>query len=317
MRLIRLVLVVLAAAGAVLVLAGPLAAQTSDASTTESFVVLTGRLDLAAGEVYDDALIFDGDATIDGDVTNTAIAFNGDVTVSGRVGGSVVAFNGLVVLESGAEVGGDVVSSQPAQIAEGATVAGSTSTSGTPTDLDFGEFFTVSRVAIWVGTSVSSLVLGLLLLLFAPRAGEAVAATASRRFGLSVGIGFAVFFGLPIAAIIALVTLVGIPLGAGILLGLALLFWIGYVAAALAIGRLLVKPPTSRLLAFLAGWLILRVIAIVPGIGGLAWFLVTVFGLGALAVAARMAGRIDAVPPTSPAVPVPPPPPMPGVPSSP
>ena len=135
-------------------------------------------------------------------------------------------------------------------------------------------------------------------------------------FGKSVGIGFAVFFGLPIAGLIALITLVGIPFGAGLLLGLALLFWIGYVAAAIAIGRLLVKPPTSRLLAFLAGWLILRVVAIIPGFGGLVWFLATVFGLGAIAVAARRAGRIDT--PAAGDLAVPPPPPMPpAVPSAP
>jgi hypothetical protein len=103
------------------------------------------------------------------------------------------------------------------------------------------------------------------------------------------------------------VTLVGIPFGIGVLLGLALLFWMGYVAAALALGRIVVKPPTSRLLAFLAGWLILRVIAIVPGIGGLAWFLATVFGLGLLAVTARRSGRDRA----GTSLPVPPPPPMP------
>jgi hypothetical protein len=316
MRLIRLVLVVLAAAGVVLVLAEPLAAQSAGSDLTKSFVVLTGRLDVATGEIYQDAIILDGDAAIAGTVDEEVLAFNGDVFVSGHVGGSVVAFNGRVTLESGATVGGDVVSSQPAQIAEGAKVAGTVSSQGVPSDLNLGRFATVSRVAIWVATSVSSLVLGLLLLLFAPRAGEAIAITASSRFGLSVGIGFAVFFGLPIAAVIALVTLVGIPLGAGLLLALGLLFWIGYVAAALAIGRLLVKPPTARLLAFGAGWLILRVIAIVPGIGGLVWFLATVFGLGALTVAARRAGRVETAA-ALPAVAVPPPPPMPGVPSAP
>jgi hypothetical protein len=317
MRPFRLVLVVLAAAGAVLVLAGPLAAQSDAPDPSKSFVVLTGQLDVPEGQTYQDAIIFDGDATIAGVVTEEALAFNGDVTVSGHVGGSVVAFNGRVVLGSGATVGGDVVSSEPAQISEGATVAGTTSSQGVPNDLNIGRFATVSRVAIWVATSISSLVLGLLLLLFAPRAGEAIAVTASRRFGLSVGIGFAVFFGLPIAAVIALVTLVGIPLGAGILFALGLLFWIGYVAAALSVGRLLVKPPTTRMLAFLAGWLILRVIAIVPGIGGLVWFLATVFGLGALTVAARRAGRAGTPAPPMGAIAVPPPPPMPGVPSTP
>ena len=43
------------------------------------------------------------------------------------------------------------------------------------------------------------------------------------------------------------------------------------------------------MLAFLAGWGILRVIALVPFLGGLAWFGATVFGLGALA--SRCGGR--------------------------
>ncbi len=318
MRLIRLVLVVLASAGAVILLAGPLAAQTPTIDSTRSFIVLTGQLDIAEGQRYEDAVIFDGDATIAGTVLNDVVAFNGDVTVSGDVLGSVVALNGKVTLESGARVGGDVVSSEPAAIAEGATVVGTTSSSGLPTNFNVGKFVTVSRVAVWVATSVSSFLLGLLLLLFAPRAGEAVATTASSMFGRSVGIGFAVFFGLPIAALIALITLVGIPFGAGLLLALGLLFWIGYVAAAIAIGRLLVKPPTSRLLAFLAGWLILRVVAIIPGFGGLVWFLATVFGLGAIAVAARRAGRIDTPAAGAGALTVPPPPPMPpAVPSAP
>jgi hypothetical protein len=315
MRPIRALLVVLAAAGTVLLPTGQLVAQTTDTlADRPSFVVFTGKLDVAEGEVYQDAVIFDGDVTVDGSVVENVVAFNGDITVSGTVGENVVALNGRVTLASGASVGGDVISSDPADVAEGATVGGQVTSEGLPTDFDFGGYLAVSRVAIWFATSVSSLVLGLLLLLFAPRAGDSVSATAARRFGRSIGIGFAVFFGLPIAAGIAVVTLIGIPLGVGILLGLALLFWIGYVAAGLAIGRRLIGPPTSRLLAFAAGWAILRVVAIVPGIGGLAWFLATVFGLGALAVAARDAGReARAVAPagasTGGPIPVPPPPP--------
>lgn len=313
MHLGRICLVVLATVGAVLVGAGPLAAQTTDPETDRSFVVFTGRLDIPQGEVFQDAVIFDGDATVAGDVVNSVVAFNGDVAVSGSVGESVVALNGRVTLEAGARVGGDVVSRDQANISEGAIVGGRVSAEGLPTGFDVGRYVTVSRVAIWFATSASSLVLGLLLLLFAPRAGETVAATASGRFGRSIGIGFAVFFGLPITGGIAIATLIGIPLGVGILLGLALLFWIGYVAAALAIGRQLIKPPTSRMVAFLVGWAILRVIAIVPGVGGLVWFLATVFGLGALAVAARDAGRQTG--PTPGTVAVPPPPPMPVPPS--
>jgi hypothetical protein len=37
--------------------------------------------------------------------------------------------------------------------------------------------------------------------------------------------------------------------------------------------------------AFLVGWGILRVLALVPILGGLVWFAAVVFGLGALVVA--------------------------------
>jgi hypothetical protein len=319
-RRVRLVPAVLASASGLLLLAGPATAQ-SDADTqdaTPSFVVLTGRIEIHEGEIFQDALIFDGDVRVDGEVVGDVAAFDGEATIAGHVGGNVVVLSGGVTLEPGASVGGDVVSRDPAQIAETATVGGRVSSQGLPSDFNLGRLASVSRVAVWVATSVSSLVLGLLLLLFAPRAGDSVAATASRRFGLSVGIGFAVFFGVPVAAGIAIATLVGIPFGVGVLLGLALLFWMGYVAAALALGRVAVKPPASRLLAFLAGWLVLRALAIVPGIGGLAWFLATVFGLGLLAVAARHAGRDPAGTLThvGPPPPIPPPPPMPAGPAS-
>src|SRR4029078_11893570 len=116
MRIVPLVLVVLATAGAVVLLAGPLAAQSPTVDTTRSFIVLTGQLDVAEGQLFEDAVIFDGDATIAGTVVNDAGAVNGAMTVSGDVGGSVVALNGKVTLESGATVGGDVVSSEAAQI---------------------------------------------------------------------------------------------------------------------------------------------------------------------------------------------------------
>jgi len=70
-----------------------------------------------------------------------------------------------------------------------------------------------------------------------------------------------------------------------LLLALLPIYAIGYTTSAFLLGRAIVRPPTSRFLAFLAGWGILRAIALVPGLGILAWFGATVFGLGALVVA--------------------------------
>ena len=111
-----------------------------------------------------------------------------------------------------------------------------------------------------------------------------------------------VFFLLPIVAILLLVIVVALPLGLFMLLALGLLYTVGYVAGAHAIGRLLVKAPTtSRFLAFLAGWGILRVLGLIPVLGGLAWTLASIFGLGVLWVAIRRAPaepiQAQAVPP--------------------
>ena len=49
--------------------------------------------------------------------------------------------------------------------------------------------------------------------------------------------------------------------------------------------RRILREPTAWILAFLVGWGILRVLALIPILGGLVWFAAVVFGLGALLVA--------------------------------
>jgi hypothetical protein len=80
--------------------------------------------------------------------------------------------------------------------------------------------------------------------------------------GATIGFGLLWFVLLPIVAVVLFVTIVGIPLGLFLLLALALVYTIGYVVGALALGRLVVKEPTSRYVAFLSGWVILRILAL-------------------------------------------------------
>ena len=58
----------------------------------------------------------------------------------------------------------------------------------------------------------------------------------------------------------------------------------------------------ARIGAFFAGFGILRAAALIPGIGFIVWFLVCIYGLGALLQAAWRAGRGrgPAVPPSAP-----------------
>jgi hypothetical protein len=142
---------------------------------------------------------------------------------------------------------------------------------------------------------VSTLLLGLLLLLLAPRGADAVARAGRDAVGASIGWGAALVFGLPVASVLLLITLVGIPFGLGLLFGLALLYSVGYVYGAFVVGRLVIRPSRHggprRVAAFLAGWAILRVVGFVPVLGAITWVLAAWYGLGSLLVAVWRARR--------------------------
>jgi hypothetical protein len=206
-------------------------------------------------------------------------------------------------VHSGAHVGGDIVSQSPPTIEQGATVDGNLERVGSR--FDWQGYGFAGRFVWWVGYSASTLFLGLLLLLLFPAVDSAIVRTWRDQIGGAIGAGAAMFFLLPIVAVLMLITVVGIPLGLFMLLALALLYTVGYVAGTQALGRLLVKQPTSRYLAFLAGWVIVRVVALVPVLGFFAWIVVSLVGLGLLTVALRTTRAETTAADTTP----PPPPP--------
>lgn len=265
--------------------AAPALAKAEGKSDTQ--IVVTGRAEVRAGERADTVVIFDGPAVIDGTVDGAVVALNGDIRVTGTVDEDVVALRGRAIIESGARVGGDVVSSESPQVAPGATVEGETRT----VRFSFRAVGLFFWFAWWVAATVSLAILGLLLLRLAPAAMASCLGVARNDLAAAAGWGVAVAIGLPIASVAVLLTLVGIPLGLLGLLSLALLYSLGYLVAALALGRLIVKEPTSVYLSFLVGLGILRVVGLIPVIGGLVSFLASAVGLGALAIAGWRAAR--------------------------
>jgi hypothetical protein len=279
----------LAAAGLmVLALPGPAWAQDNGSGADDNDqVVLTGRLLVESDRTVDTAVIFNGPATIEGTVREDLFILNGDTEIAGTVNGDVVVFNGDVTVRSGAEIGGDLVTQRTPTVEDGATIRGSRSNVATKFDYDMAGF--AGRFVWWLGYTVSVLILGLLLLAFAPRLDDAVVETMRARLGSSIGWGIALFILLPIASVLLLVTVVGIPLGLFVLFALALIYTIGYTVATHGVGRLVMRT-SSRYAAFLVGLAILRALALIPVVGGLLWLLASAWGLGLLAVAIR-AGR--------------------------
>jgi cytoskeletal protein CcmA (bactofilin family) len=269
-------------------------------------IVLIGRLVITADEEVDTAVIFDGPAFVEGTVHESLVVFNGDAEIVGTVEQNVVVFNGNVVVRSGAEIGGDLVTRSTPQVEEGATVRGERRS--VTTEIDISSVGFGGRVVWWIAYSVSVLILGLLLLVFAPQLFQAVRDTVRARLGASIGWGVGLFFLLPIGSVLLLITVVGIPLGLSLLFALAFIYTLGYVVATVAVGSMIMRTSSSRWVVFLVGWIVLRLLALIPVVGGLLWFLGSVWGLGLLAVAihGRPADRpATATPPTPPMPPAP------------
>ena len=254
-------------------------------------ILLSGDVTVSRGEEVGEVVILHGTATVAGVVRGDVIVVDGSISVTGQVSGSVVSVNGPVTLGPNAQVLGDVIARDRIRIEAGASVGG---------DVREGAAFTFRTpievfgpLGAWLAVVTSTLVLGALLLFLAPRGAEAVAAAALGSPWAAVGIGLVAFLALPLAGVLAVLTLVGLPLGLALLLGLFLLYSVGFVWSVFVIGRALWHLPRSRWVAFAIGWAIVAAISAIPVAGAIVWFAGAAFGLGAMTVAtwrARGAG---------------------------
>jgi cytoskeletal protein CcmA (bactofilin family) len=269
---------------ALLVLAAP-------AEAAKDRIVIEGPVTIGPSERADDVIVAHGDVTVAGHVTGDLVVASGKLRILGTVDGDAVSIADRAVLGPRARVGGDLlyVDKKP-QVASGARVDGDTKR--LDVDKATGGLGLAAGALLWLAIGVSALILGLVLLGLFPRAAEAVY-EAGARTGAAIGFGLLAFFLIPIVGFLLLVTIVGLPLGVLLLLALMPIYALGYTASAWALGRRILGSERSRFLAFLAGLAILRVVALIPVLGGIVWFAATVFGLGMLLLAA---GRGRAMP---------------------
>jgi hypothetical protein len=282
----------LIAFAALLIVAAPaFAAPLSGRADDDAIIVISGDVHVKSGETVKGVFIVSGDARIDGRVDGDVVLVAGDALIRGSVDGDVATIAGHARLLPPALVEGDLIyGDERPGVAPRAFVTGDIEKVDWNDSIGLLPF--IAAFAFWLTVSISSAILGVLLLLLAPRAADAAVAQARSRFWTAVGIGAGIFIGLPLVAFLAAITLVGLALAIGIGLALLPLAAVAYTTAALALGRLMVKPPTSRVLAFLAGLAILRIAALLPVVGALVWLGAVVVGLGLLG-AAITAARAD------------------------
>jgi cytoskeletal protein CcmA (bactofilin family) len=250
----------------------------------DAIVVINGDVTVERGEVVKGVFIVHGDARIAGRVDGDVVLVAGDALIAGRVDGNLVTVSGHARVLPTASVDGDITyGDERPTVAPAARVTGKVQKESWGDSIDILPF--IGAFVFWLAMTISAAILGILGLLIAPRAADAAFERAQKQIGPVIAIGIAIFIVLPLAAFLAAITLVGLPLAFALGLALLPLAAIAYVTAAWALGRVIVKAPRERILSFLAGLAILRAVALVPILGLLVWLGAVIVGLGLLGAA--------------------------------
>ena len=261
----------------------PASAQVSGGEAALDQVVLRGDVVVPRGQVVGEIVVFSGSATVAGVARGDVVVVDGPIAVAGPVGGDVIAVNGSVRLLATAQVAGTVRAGGDVRQTQGSQVSGG---------IQRGARFTLSGPLNVLGPllasaamAVSILLLALLLLLFAPRGVERVAAAGRTSPFASAGWGLLAMIALPLVSIAAGATVLGLPLALALLLAIGLLWLTGLAWTTWIVGRALLGEPRSRWASLFAGWGVGAAIGLVPFVNVVWWTLGGVFGVGAMIVA--------------------------------
>ena len=282
----RRLLLILATAALALGLAAPavLAADPKSDHNDRVLMAFNGNVTVPAGEQADVVLVTGGTATIAGHVTTLAV-FDGQAVLQGATVGTVFVTGGSVSIDGTSTVTGDVrtldstVTTDPA-----ATIGGSVTT--IEKDLIAATAIIAPAILLFIlGFTLVTLVAGLALAALAARQVRTAESLITHDPGQALLFGLAGLVVIPLAAVLAMITIVGAPLGFAILF----MVWpaaafAGYLVAGIWIGDWLLHRNPSRpvaerpYLAAVVGLIVLQILGIFPFVGAIA----SLFGFGAV-----------------------------------
>jgi large-conductance mechanosensitive channel len=260
-------------------------AQQATTADDEGFIFQVNRsATVASGDSVDAVIVINADAIVDGEVTETLVVVNGTATVNGIVSGTIVVAEGALVLNDGATANDITLFRSDMTQAGGATVTGSLTEQTSYTGFTWG--LTIFSVVFWIGTTLAILLAGFAIMaLFGQRMDVAVGTITARPLE-SVVSGLVTWILLPVVALLAFITIIGIPIGLGLVFVVVpLLGLMGFMVASYWLGLRVVAMTNlqaGRYLSLVIGLVLLTVVGIIPWFGGVVTFFATLFGTGAL-----------------------------------
>ena len=260
-----------------MIFAGNALAQTDININNANLIRFGGSITVPENQVVENALAFGGNVTVspNAKVVDTAIAFGGDVILQkeARVEGDAYSFGGKIVQEPSAIVSGERATFSDRH---GMMYGSDRGRSSFFTQYFLSAIFRISAAAV-------AAILGLIILHTSPQFLPNLAKKLRQHPSLTALWGIGAIVATVFVSVFLAITLIGIPLIPLLSLTVIVTSLVGSLGVALFVGQCLISNG-NQLLAqqFLVGLAILTVLTLIPFFGGLAVFLVNLFGLGVI-----------------------------------
>jgi hypothetical protein len=279
------------------VVIGAATAQADDRSVEGTFVVgQSGRVE--AGQEVEAAIVVGGNLVVEGRVSRIAAVVGGDLEVrpGAVVEGSIAAIGGTLRVDERARVDGARVH-----------VAGG-DFSAVVRDLSEGRDTQMVpprwvRPVMRLFQMLALFVIGVFLVLLAPRQVQAVRQTVREHVAMATLVGLALLVGFVPLCILLAISLFGIPLipVAALVLLAAIIMGLTGIAAAIGYATPPIKDPDNLFGAMALGVLLLALVSAIPVLGALVLFSASFYGAGA-ALLSRFGTRVPPAREASPKV---------------
>lgn len=240
----------------------------------------------AAGKIGGSLTVFVENLNLEGSLGRDLLVFAKHVTISGKVGRGIREKGSELTITASGEVGGPIhyEGDNPAEVSPSAKLASPVEFKKLVHKRDYREGKYYVWQVIWAAAFV---LFGLVLMSLMPKFSQD-AVKSAEEYGASAGLGVLVMCGVPIAAVIACVTVVGLFIGLSTLfLWYASLYFAQVIVGAL-VGQWLMGRTTELwpLIGRMAvGVVIVRLSTTIPVIGGWVKLGVIIWGLGAISIA--------------------------------
>jgi hypothetical protein len=300
-RKIRILLLVVSALLA-LVPAVVLAQDTNDDG--DFLLRINGPVTIGPEETHEVVVVISDDLMVEGVVDSAAVVVDGNMTVTGRVDGYITVVSGTLTLLPTAQVDDVEIIDGTLVRQEGAVITGDLS--------ERDDFLNVWQLAVasvffWLGMTLVVLAAGVIFAAVAGRQLKAAGTQIAQQPGPTFLAALLAWIATPVLMVLAIFTLVGIPMGVGyIVFVLPILWFVGYIVAGTQLGRLMLRRRADDehpYLPALLGLIVLQAVGWLPWFGGLIAFVAGVIGSGALLLLAWRAWRGPAVEPVAPVAP--------------